>query len=59
MPPVLNWNGCGGLTGKTMNVPEINIKQLLEAGVHLGHKTLRWNPKNETIYFWGKNSTYN
>ena len=28
-----------------MNVPKIDIKQLLEAGVHLGHKTLRWNPK--------------
>ena len=30
---------CGGLTGKNMNIPEVNIKQLLEAGVHLGHKT--------------------
>ena len=25
-----------------MNVPKVDIKQLLEAGVHLGHKTLRW-----------------
>ena len=23
-----------------MNVPKVDIKQLLEAGVHLGHKTL-------------------
>ena len=23
----------------------VTIQQLLEAGVHLGHKTLRWNPK--------------
>ena len=28
-----------------MNIPSVTIKDLLEAGVHLGHKTLRWNPK--------------
>ena len=28
-----------------MKIPNISIQQLLEAGVHLGHKTLRWNPK--------------
>ena len=38
-------NGCGGLTEKTMKIPTITIQQLLEAKVHLGHKTLRWNPK--------------
>ena len=37
-----------------MNVPEVNIKQLLEAGVHLGHKTFKMESKNEEIYFWGK-----
>ena len=26
-----------------MKIPSITIQQLLEAGVHLGHKTLRWN----------------
>ena len=31
--------------GKNMKIPNITIEQLLEAGVHLGHKTLRWNPK--------------
>ena len=25
-----------------MKIPNITIEQLLEAGVHLGHKTLRW-----------------
>ena len=28
-----------------MKIPNVTIQQLLEAGVHLGHKTLRWNPK--------------
>tara|TARA_Y100001970_G_scaffold290763_1_gene425649 strand:+ start:1205 stop:1969 length:765 start_codon:yes stop_codon:yes gene_type:complete len=41
-----------------MNVPEINIKQLLEAGVHLGHKTLRWNPKMKKYIFGEKNSIH-
>ena len=36
-----------------MNIPNITIKQLLEAGVHLGHKTLRWNPKMKK-YIFGK-----
>ena len=35
-----------------MKIPNVTIQQLLEAGVHLGHKTLRWNPKDEKIYFW-------
>ena len=34
---------------KEMNV--ISMKQLLEAGVHFGHQTRRWNPKmSEYIY---------
>ncbi len=41
-----------------MKVPEVNIKQLLEAGVHLGHKTLRWNPKMKNYIFGEKNSIH-
>ena len=41
-----------------MNIPEVNIKQLLEAGVHLGHKTLRWNPKMKKFIFGEKNSIH-
>jgi len=33
------------VTGKKMEIPSASIKELLEAGVHLGHKTFRWNPK--------------
>ena len=28
-----------------MNIPIVNLKDLVEAGVHFGHKTQRWNPK--------------
>ena len=41
-----------------MNLPKVNIKQLLEAGVHLGHKTFRWNPKMEKFIFGAKNSIH-
>ena len=41
-----------------MNIPEVSIKQLLEAGVHLGHKTLRWNPKMKQFIFGEKNSIH-
>ena len=41
-----------------MSVPKVNIKQLLEAGVHLGHKTLRWNPKMKKFIFGEKNSIH-
>ncbi len=36
-----------------MKIPNVTIQQLLEAGVHLGHKTLRWNPKMKK-YIFGK-----
>ncbi len=29
----------------------ISMKQLLEAGVHLGHQTRRWNPKMKKYIF--------
>ncbi len=41
-----------------MNVPKIDLKLLLEAGVHLGHKTLRWNPKMKQFIFGEKNSIH-
>ena len=41
-----------------MNLPSVNIKQLLEAGVHLGHKTFRWNPKMDKFIFGSKDSIH-
>ena len=41
-----------------MNLPSVTIKQLLEAGVHLGHKTFRWNPKMRKFIFGSKNSIH-
>lgn len=41
-----------------MNLPNVTIKELLEAGVHLGHKTFRWNPKMKPFIFGEKNSVH-
>ena len=41
-----------------MIIPNITIEQLLEAGVHLGHKTLRWNPKMKKYIFGRRDSIH-
>jgi small subunit ribosomal protein S2 len=44
--------------GKNMKIPNLTIEQLLEAGVHLGHKTLRWNPKMKKFIFGKRDSIH-
>ena len=41
-----------------MKIPKLTIEQLLEAGVHLGHKTLRWNPKMKKYIFGKRDSIH-
>ncbi len=36
----------------------ITMKQLLEAGVHFGHQTRRWNPKMATYIYMQRNGIY-
>lgn len=36
----------------------ISMKQLLEAGVHFGHQTRRWNPKMAKFIFTQRNGIY-
>ncbi|MDR0847343.1 MAG: 30S ribosomal protein S2 [Lactobacillales bacterium] len=36
----------------------ISMKQLLEAGVHFGHQTRRWNPKMKKYIFTDRNGIY-
>ena len=33
----------------------VSMKQLLEAGVHFGHQTRRWNPKMQTYIYTERN----
>jgi hypothetical protein len=42
------------LKRRTMGV-EITMKELLEAGVHFGHQTRRWNPKMKEYIFGERN----
>ena len=39
-------------------MPEVSMKQLLEAGVHFGHQTSRWNPKMKPYIFGARNGIY-
>ena len=36
----------------------ISMKQLLEAGVHFGHQTRRWNPKMAPYIYTERNGIY-
>ena len=44
--------------GTNMKIPNVTMQQLLEAGVHLGHKTLRWNPKMKKYIFGKRDSIH-
>ncbi|MBT8351805.1 MAG: 30S ribosomal protein S2, partial [Deltaproteobacteria bacterium] len=36
----------------------VTMKELLEAGVHFGHQTKRWNPKMKPYIFGARNGIY-
>src|SRR4030088_562326 len=44
--------------GGNRNVAQGTLKQLLEAGVHFGHQTSRWNPKMRTYIFTARNGIH-
>lgn len=48
------WRKTGG---KKMS-QVISMKNLLEAGVHFGHQTRRWNPKMSRFIFTERNGIY-
>ncbi|MBI1418071.1 MAG: 30S ribosomal protein S2 [Limimaricola sp.] len=41
-----------------MALPEFTMRQLLEAGVHFGHQTSRWNPKMQTYIYGARNGIH-
>ena len=41
-----------------MSLPSFSMRQMLEAGVHFGHSTRRWNPKMEPFIFGERNKTH-
>ena len=43
---------------KIMAIPEFTLRQLLEAGVHFGHQTHRWNPRMEQYIYGSRNGIH-
>ncbi len=41
-----------------MALPDFSMRQLLEAGVHFGHQTHRWNPKMKPYIFGDRNNIH-
>lgn len=41
-----------------MSVPAFNMRELIEAGVHFGHKTKRWNPRMAPYIFGVRNDIH-
>ena len=41
-----------------MALPDISMRQLLEAGVHFGHQTHRWNPKMGPFIYGSRNNIH-
>jgi small subunit ribosomal protein S2 len=39
-------------------MPKLDMRELLEAGVHFGHQTKRWNPKMKPYIFGARNGIY-
>src|SRR3982075_4727954 len=42
----------------TMALPDFSMRQLLEAGVHFGHQSHRWNPKMAEFIFGARNNIH-
>src|SRR5262249_38310357 len=46
------------LCGLADPMSQVTMKQLLEAGVHFGHQTSRWNPKMRPYIFGARNGIH-
>ncbi len=55
-PKVVDTGGGKKHGGESMSV--VSMKSLLEAGVHFGHQTRRWNPKMAQYIFTERNGIY-
>ena len=51
-------DGMEGKPQEEKQMAVVSMKQLLEAGVHFGHQTRRWNPKMAPYIFTERNGIY-
>ena len=56
--PVQRDRDGGKKTRRSCNMANISMKLLLEAGVHFGHQTNKWNPKMKPYIFGARNGIY-
>ena len=40
------------------SLPKFTIKELMDAGTHFGHKTMRWNPKMQPFIYGARNNIH-
>ena len=52
------WIGVEEQQKEKIKMAVVSMKQLLEAGVHFGHQTRRWNPKMAQYIFTERNGIY-
>ena len=52
-----DWGG-GHNKKEKLSMAVVSMKQLLEAGVHFGHQTRRWNPKMAPYIYTERNGIY-
>jgi small subunit ribosomal protein S2 len=53
-----DWGGGTKPETEEKKMAQITMKQMLEAGVHFGHQTKRWNPKMKPYIFGARNGIY-
>src|SRR5246500_442971 len=54
----MGWHRPPGCNPRRRPMATISMKELLEAGVHFGHQTKRWNPKMKEYIFGERNGIY-
>lgn len=54
MPPTV----APAIKGEDKALPTASMKELMEAGVHFGHQTRRWNPKMRSYIYGERNGIY-
>ncbi len=52
------WKCPGEITKEEKNMAVVSMSYLLEAGVHFGHQTKRWNPKMKEYIFTARDDIY-
>src|SRR5215471_17681808 len=58
IPCSAGWFAGGRAFNQRKIVVNIGVKELLEAGVHFGHQTKRWNPKMKRFIFDARNGIH-